>query len=232
MIAPGSFTIIQSGEIHRVCSVDNKQRDFQALFVHPTLLRNAAFEITGREKELPCFPSLVTPDKFLPLLFRNCYRSLVEKTSLLEQQSLLLNMMMQLIVQGADNCPLMQSLRQEHLAVKRIRHYLEDNYAENTSLEQLARVANFSPFYISRVFSKEVGLSPHAYQTQVRILRAKTRLAQGVPCSQVAVDTGFASQSHFGLYFKRLVGVTPGQYVKNSKNFIDRKVGNNYSQAY
>jgi AraC-like DNA-binding protein len=55
----------------------------------------------------------------------------------------------------------------------------------------------------------------------VRILRAKRLLKKERAIAKVATETGFASQSHFGYHFKRLVGVTPRQYAKDSKNVID-----------
>jgi AraC-like DNA-binding protein len=93
-----------------------------------------------------------------------------------------------------------------------VREYLEAQYTENISLDAIARIANLSPFYLIRTFRKCTGLPPHEYLTQIRIARAKTLLAQGNAISQVADNTGFADQSHLTRYFKRIVGVTPGQY--------------------
>lgn len=97
-------------------------------------------------------------------------------------------------------------------AVRRVREYLQENYAQNVSLADLASFADLSAFHLNRVFAKEVGLTPYAYQTQVRIARAKSLLTSGLPPVQVAIATGFYDQSHLGKHFKRLVGVTPGSY--------------------
>ena len=64
-------------------------------------------------------------------------------------------------------------------------------------------------------------MPPHAFQTQVRVARAKALLLRGWPISQAAAHTGFADQSHLTRHFKRLVGVTPGQYRQGSKNVQD-----------
>ncbi|HEY9707766.1 MAG TPA: AraC family transcriptional regulator, partial [Oculatellaceae cyanobacterium] len=137
------------------------------------------------------------------------------------QESRVLNTLAQLLIRYAENSPPLQPLGWERQPVKRVQDYLEDNYAENVSLEQLASIACLSPFHLSRVFRKEVGLPPHAYQIQVRVNRAKTLLSRGWSIGRVALEIGFASQSHFGLHFKQRVGVTPGQYVQQSKNLID-----------
>jgi AraC-like DNA-binding protein len=82
------------------------------------------------------------------------------------------------------------------------------------------------PFHLCRVFRKETGLSPHSYQTLVRVHLAKTLLAAGVAISQVAVDAGFYDQAHLTRYFKRIYGVTPGRYLAYPENiqFLKNKV--------
>jgi AraC-like DNA-binding protein len=97
--------------------------------------------------------------------------------------------------------------------VRRVRDYLAAHLAENVTLDQLAAVTDLSAFHLLRVFRAAVGLPPHAYLTQLRIAHAKRRLAQSQGVAQVAAETGFVDQSHLTKQFKRLVGVTPGQYA-------------------
>jgi AraC-like DNA-binding protein len=105
----------------------------------------------------------------------------------------------------------------EHRAVKRAREYLEALRSENVSLERLAQEAGLSPFHLCRVFRQSIGLPPHAYQSLIRALIrarfAKTLLAKGLPISQAAVEVGFFDQAHLTRQFKRIFGVTPGQYM-------------------
>ena len=102
--------------------------------------------------------------------------------------------------------------REERMAVRRVREYLMEAHASNVSLEDLAKVANLSPYHLHRVFTREVGMPPHAFQTQVRISRARILLSEGRPLHAVAAETGFADQSHFTRELKRYVGLTPGAY--------------------
>jgi AraC-like DNA-binding protein len=64
-----------------------------------------------------------------------------------------------------------------------------------------------------------VGLPPHAYQTKLRLARAKTLLAQGYDVGYVSSETGFFDQSHFSQQFKRCYLVTPGSYRKAVRFF-------------
>jgi AraC-like DNA-binding protein len=105
----------------------------------------------------------------------------------------------------------------EHPAVKQTKVYLEEHYAEEISLEDLARVASLSPFHLSRIFRQSVGVPPHVYQTHIRLAHAKTLLAQGFEIGDVASATGFFDQAHFTNQFKRYVSVTPGYYRKTAR---------------
>jgi AraC-like DNA-binding protein len=99
-----------------------------------------------------------------------------------------------------------------------VREYLQDHFHENVTLARLSQIANLSPYHLNRVFCAEVGIPPHQYQAQVRIARAKLMLMNGVPVAQVAIDTGFADQSHFGRYFKRYMQVSPRRYLWHDKS--------------
>ncbi|MEO0458420.1 MAG: helix-turn-helix domain-containing protein [Cyanobacteria bacterium P01_A01_bin.114] len=55
-------------------------------------------------------------------------------------------------------------------------------------------------------------------QTHRKLWKPHHLIIKGQTISQVALDTGFSGQSHLGRYFKRFLGVTPGQYVKDSQS--------------
>ena len=98
-------------------------------------------------------------------------------------------------------------------AVKQVKEYIDSFYCRNISLEELSKFAHLSPFYLSRIFRKELGLSIHSYLIQVRINRAKQLLSEGYSVARAAIQTGFVDNSHLTRNFKRLVGVTPIEYI-------------------
>lgn len=81
----------------------------------------------------------------------------------------------------------------------------------------MAEHAGLDKFWLSRAFRDEVGLPPHAYLTQLRVLRAKELLAAGVRPSEVAPQVGFYDQSQLHRHFRRIVGTTPGKYRSASR---------------
>jgi AraC family transcriptional regulator len=81
-------------------------------------------------------------------------------------------------------------------------------------MKQLAAVARLSPYHFARQFKAAAGLPPHQYVIARRVERARQLLQARTDLSlaEVAACAGFSDQSWFGHHFKRLVGVTPGQF--------------------
>jgi len=97
--------------------------------------------------------------------------------------------------------------------MRHVRELIEAALDEDLSLERLAREAGIGAHAFSAAFVRAVGTTPHRYVLERRIERAKALLLAGAaPMTEVALQTGFANQSHLASAFKRLVGVTPGEF--------------------
>ena len=105
-------------------------------------------------------------------------------------------------------------LGNERCAIRRVKDCLESRYAENVTLQELASVANLSPFHLIRVFREEVGLPPHAYQTRLRLNHARALLGRDVTIGEAALRAGFFDQSHFTNHFRKVFGYPPGVHLK------------------
>jgi len=66
-----------------------------------------------------------------------------------------------------------------------------------------------------RQFRRHVGIPMHALQNQLRVGLGRRLLRDGMPASEVALEVGFADQSHFSKRFKELVGAPPTSYQRN-----------------
>ncbi|MGI8572314.1 MAG: helix-turn-helix transcriptional regulator [Solirubrobacteraceae bacterium] len=80
-------------------------------------------------------------------------------------------------------------------------------------LASLASFAGLTRFELVRRFRQQAGLTPHAFQTNLRVARARAMLIAGDPIAWVAAACGFADQSHLTRTFRRMVGVTPGRFA-------------------
>lgn len=91
---------------------------------------------------------------------------------------------------------------------------MRDRHGEALRLEELAAETGLTVFQLIGLFKRTVGLTPHAYLTQVR-LNAACRLLRGdMPLAEVAAASGFYDQSAMTRHFKRCYGMTPGQFAR------------------
>jgi AraC-like DNA-binding protein len=80
------------------------------------------------------------------------------------------------------------------------------------SLDSLSSLAGVSRYHLSHAFTRHVGLSPLAFHTRARLMRARRLIAQGLSLADASFLLNFSDQSHFGRQFKKVYGMTPGEY--------------------
>ena len=100
--------------------------------------------------------------------------------------------------------------------LNRVIEYVHAHLLDDTSLSQLAAVADLSPHHFAMLFKKAVGLSPHRYVTMQKIETAKRLLvAHRDSLAEIAHQVGFPSQAHFSTAFRRMTGISPQAYRKH-----------------
>lgn len=101
-----------------------------------------------------------------------------------------------------DSDPLLPALR-----------YLHEHYADDPSLDELAKVVHLHPAYFSRLFRKAVGRTFTEYVTDLKIAHAKKLLlSERFSVLDVCFQSGFSSINHFIRTFKKRTGVTPSAF--------------------
>ena len=98
--------------------------------------------------------------------------------------------------------------------LRAVFEHVEEHLDAGLTLEQMAAVARLSAYHFARQFKAATGLPPHQFVILRRVERAKV-LLQGsgdLSLAEVAAHAGFSDQSQFSNHFKRLLGVTPGQF--------------------
>jgi AraC family transcriptional regulator len=113
----------------------------------------------------------------------------------------------------------------------RVIDYIKANLTQDLSILDLATLTGMSESHFSRSFKRSVGISPYQYLMQQRVERAKQLLAQrslalakplpaqkppgtGISISTIALDCGFANQTHLTKVFRQMTGMTPKAYQK------------------
>lgn len=93
--------------------------------------------------------------------------------------------------------------------------YIQAHLGENLSLSDIASKLGMSQYYFCHLFKRSTGISPHQYLIQQRVEQAKHLLKQPErTILSVAMECGFANQSHFAKCFRQCTGMSPNQFRK------------------
>ena len=106
--------------------------------------------------------------------------------------------------------------------IRKAMSYMRLNCERNLTLGEVADYVGYSHTHFSKVFKDEMGCGFRTYLNQTRVEKSKVLLLAGnTPMSEIYSACGFEDQSYFCKVFKRLVGVTPDRYRKQSRRHID-----------
>ncbi len=208
----GSIVVISPDELHTGQAAVDNGWSYRMMYPAADLLVRVASELAGNPRGIPYFGTPIYYDEVVFHALRSAHLALEQSQSALERESCLMHALALLIRRYAEDRPPLAQPALAHDALRQAQDYLRANYAEDTSLEQLARMVYLSPFHLSRLFREQLGLPPHTYLNQIRVNRAKSLLNAGLSPTEVAHAVGFADQSHLTKAFKRVVGIPPGQY--------------------
>lgn len=93
--------------------------------------------------------------------------------------------------------------------------HINNNYAQDITLETLANVSGVSVQHFCRVFKAKTGMRPMEYLAKKRIAEAKLLLLNtGESIGYIAASVGYSDQNYFGMVFKKYEGITPSEYRK------------------
>jgi AraC family transcriptional regulator len=107
------------------------------------------------------------------------------------------------------------NLRPATPAVRRAKEFIHAHAFERLSLTEVAEAVGVSPVYLSNEFTRTEGVPLYQYQLYLRLARSLQALRDCDDITELALDLGFSSHSHFGATFRRTFGLSPSDYRRS-----------------
>ena len=212
--SPGDIILLNPGDDHTGEPADETGFEYRALYPGIKHIQDISHELTGINNKSVDFTKLIIQDKVLTSHIQNLHHSLTDQSHAIKQETLFFSVLNSLISGYTDMHNFVIQPNKEKAAVKKAGNYIYDHLNENITLTDIAEHVGLSRYYLLRTFHNEKGMPPHSYMESLRISKSKELLEKKMPLSRVAMDLGYSDQSHFTNTFKRVMGITPGQYVK------------------
>ncbi|MNE37120.1 Arabinose operon regulatory protein [compost metagenome] len=207
----GTLVLINPDELHTGHKGTEDGWLYRAFYPDSGQMTSLLAELELPTHHLPAFGATLYRDQDLVNGFCQLHRLLESPATALQQQTVWRELVLSLLQRHAA-VPDAGKPGKEHRAVSLAKELLHSQLAAPPSLEALATAVNLSPFHFARVFRRATGMPPHTWLMQQRIARARALLQSGCLPLEVAMQLGFADQSHLSRQFKQVYGVGPGAY--------------------
>ena len=212
LAAAGSIALLNPGEVHTGSKASEQGWRYRVYYPRAEQFRELLAELELPHGSAPMFDGSVHRDAELVALLIQLHRLLESPDSSTLQRQTFWREAMLLLLQRYARVPSTRPAGREPGSVARAKELLAASLVEPPSLEALAAAVNLSPFHFARVFRRATGLPPHAWLKQRRLEQARALLKSGCTPLNVALQLGYADQSHLGRQFKQAYGVAPGEY--------------------
>ncbi|OLP58560.1 AraC family transcriptional regulator [Xaviernesmea oryzae] len=209
---PGALYLINPGEVHDGQPGEPGGYRYRMIYPDIGFFSKILEDVTGRAfAGTPSFGRQLLTDMPLAAAFHRAHSALEQRASALEGEESLYSVLVAMFARHGSSI-LTPAGGAEPKAVARARDYIAAHFTEEIGLEALAEVAGLSRAHLIRAFRRHYYITPHAYQTDLRIRFARQLLRQGKPPLEVALACGFADQAHLTRHFKARTGLTPAVY--------------------
>ena len=219
---------INARQIHYGYSADGKAGEFVCVRFHPSLIgvteevkRKYVLPVTGKENRGCLFLQPDIPEQKEMMEFLCRARMLCEQRAEeleLELASIFLKiwrlLCRQMKISGADE------REQDHRlpGLYQMMEFIQNNYGEKITLADIAREGKMCKSSCCKVFQEYLHKSPVAYLMEYRIRKSMEMLDSQLAITEVALNCGFSGASYYAETFRRIAGITPGEYRRRCRN--------------
>lgn len=220
----GDMVAIGSEEVHMMRSVSSGSNSYIVLQVDPEVIYGIESRCTfpfmfGNNSKRKIFHHSELCATEIPKLFWQLYESDLKREfgHELEMKINICRIYLWLIrvwkSENKETENLSDSPLQHLDDIRKILDYIGAHYDEELSAQDMAKLANMSYSYFSRVFKRVTNRSFNDYLSMIRVNEAeKLLLMSDMSITQIAVSAGFSSSSYFIKIFSKMKGISPGKY--------------------
>lgn len=216
-VAPGEMALINPGQVHSGVPRPHVPTSYRMIYLDADLLLSVVRDCREGDGAMPEFRRLIVRDRRLRAMLERVFASMMGTGCPMEKESFFFEAAAHLVSVYGGIKTAGGRITDERSVIRRARSFLSADLDRKVSLEAAAQAVGLSRYHFLRVFKRATGLPPHLFRTQCRIDRAKALLRRGLPPAQVALETGFADQSHFANKFRYFIGATPKQYLSATR---------------
>lgn len=225
-LSEGNGIMVNSRQFHYGYSEDFTECAFICILIHPSLLRvNDFFENT--------YVTPITSDEEHPYLLleqqipwqkqildtlRAIRRQIQEEHAILRIQQSVFNLWLPLYQHFPKQQKTSARDNRQLAAVKKMVAFVQENYREKLSLEQIADAGNVCKSSCSALFRKYLQKTPIAYLTEYRLGRSVDLLfSTDLSITEISYEVGFHNASYYSETFRKYFHCTPREYARKNK---------------
>ena len=129
-----------------------------------------------------------------------------------------LYLFMDYLLQSAKSTKLVSSGRMSDYYIKEAINYIEQNFQNNISIEDIATVCGINRSYLGKIFRNSIGRSPQEFLMNYRMVKATELLKlTSLSIADISSAVGYENQLHFSRAFKNIYGISPREWRKQNK---------------
>lgn len=206
---------INPGEVV-ICEEQREVSPYTVIFIDKQLIEEACSQISGKSSVIFANKGLISGSSLVSLVnqvINECKTKQIGYEFSLQCLSLLIAVELlrgfESSISGAASIKV--SVGEAYM--NRSIEYLRENYNIRFSIHDIAHIANLSPYHFIRVFKSLTGKTPFEYLLDIKIEKSLELLkAKKNTITEISLNCGFSSASHFCTAFKKKVGVSPSDF--------------------
>ncbi len=209
---PATLFVFNPEEPHGGWMGRSERWQYRSLYLTRLALDRLADELGINE--VPYFTRNTFADRDLIAAFHRMHVALEDGRDVFRERELLVGSFGALFQRHGSGRTRLKAPPRDRILLRRAIEYMRAHYSGDLRLGELAAGVGLTTFQLIGLFKRTVGLTPHAYLTQVRLSMACRRLRHSSAPAEVATAVGFYDQSALNKHFKRCYGITPLQFAR------------------